>query len=103
MNEWILVVMVIITEGFLHYIPWMKLLRGKELPRLAAYVLGMLGMMLPFTVWLIQNSETHVVLALWKVIVSGGLIVFALYGLDHYLELTWRDMEASERETHAKK
>jgi hypothetical protein len=36
---------------------------------------------------------------LWIVIGSAGLTVFALYGLDHYLDLIMRDVEATERES----
>lgn len=68
------------------------------MPRLLAYVFGVLGLMIPFTVWLFEHGEVLVATTLWKVIVAGGLMVTALYGLDHYLELTWKDMEATERE-----
>lgn len=91
-----------LSEAFLHYFPWMKLLKGKDLPRPAAYVFGVLGLMVPFTVWLlVNNKEVNIVIALWKVIVAGGVIVFALYGLDRYIELEWRDLEATEREQSA--
>jgi hypothetical protein len=39
---------VAFVELTLHWFPWDLMLRRK-LPRLAAYVLGVLGMMLPFT------------------------------------------------------
>lgn len=87
-----------ITEALLHYFPWMKLLRGRELPRLLAYVFGVLGLMVPFTLWLLERNEITVVIIMWKLITAGGVSVVALYGLDHYIELTWRDIEASERE-----
>ena len=103
MSEWILIALVMITEAFLHYFPWMKLLKGKTLPRLLAYIFGVLGLMVPFTVWLLEHSNVNVAVTLWKVIVAGGVMVTALYGLDHYLELQWKDMEAMERENSAKK
>lgn len=98
MSDWVLVILVMITEAFLHYFPWKKLLKGRELPRLLAYIFGVLGLMVPFTVWLMDHSTSYVALTLWKVIVGGGVMVAALYGLDHYIELIWRDMEATERE-----
>lgn len=98
MNEWILLSLVMITEAFLHYFPWAKLLKGRELPHLMAYVLGVMGLMVPFTVWLIEQNESVIVTVLWKVIAGGGITVIVLYGLDRYIELEWRDMEASERE-----
>ena len=94
----LLVLFVMITELGLHYFPWRMLLRGKKLPRLAAYTLGLLGMMVPLTIWLWQIGELEVIKALWMVIVAAGMTVFALYGLDHYLDLIMKDIESVERE-----
>jgi hypothetical protein len=98
MNEWILISLVAALEALLHYIPWKRFLRGRELPRLVAYILGVLALMTPFSIWLIEHDQLDVFIMLWKVILAGGITVTALYGLDHYVELVWRDMEASERE-----
>lgn len=98
MNLWALMLMVILTEALLHYFPWRMLLKGKKLHRLAAYTLGSLGMMGPFTVWLWQIGEFEIIKALWMVICAAGVMVFALYGLDHYLDLIMKDIEATERE-----
>jgi hypothetical protein len=92
-----LIVIVIATEFGLHYFPW-RMLLGRELPRLAAYTLGLLGMMAPLSAWLMDREEIVVLQMLWTVIFTAGLTVFALYGLDHYLELMRRDVEASQRE-----
>ena len=96
MEVWMVIVMVMMAEFGLHYFPWKMLLRGRELPRLMAYTLGLLGMMGPLTAWLWDRGEADVIQALWAVIVSAGLMVFALYGLDHYLDLIMRDIEANE-------
>ena len=96
MKLWVVIVMVMMAEFGLHYFPWKMLLRGKELPRLAAYTLGLLGMMGPLTAWLWDRNEMEVIQTLWVVIMSAGLMVFALYGLDHYLDLIMRDIEATE-------
>lgn len=98
MNMPVLIFIVMIVELGLHYFPWRMLLRGKELPRLAAYTLGSLGMMGPFTVWLWLIGEYEVIQALWMVVCAAGLMVFALYGFDHYSDLIMKDIEASERE-----
>lgn len=92
-----LIVIVGLLELGLHYFPW-RLLIGKHLPRLAAYTLGLLGMMGPFSVWLIDRNEIEIVQTLWIVIVAAGLMVFALYGLDHYLDVLNRAHDAEERE-----
>lgn len=55
-------------------------------------------MMGPFTVWLWQIGEFEIIKALWMVICAAGVMVFALYGLDHYLDLIMKDIEATERE-----
>lgn len=102
MALWTVIVMVMMAEFGLHYFPWRVLLRGRELPRLVAYTLGLLGMMGPLTVWLFLHSEMEVLLAVWSVIVSAGLTVFALYGLDHYLDLIMKDIEAIERERRSR-
>ena len=55
-------------------------------------------MMVPLTGWLWQIGEFEVIQALWLVVCAAGLMVFALYGLDHYLDLIMKDIEATERE-----
>ena len=92
------VVIAMLAELGLHYFPWRMMLKGKELPRVVAYALGVIGMMVPFTAWLWDRGEMDVIQSLWLVIVASGLTVLALYGLDRYLELEMRDIEASERE-----
>jgi hypothetical protein len=98
MNEISLVVIVVLAEGLLHYIPWRILLRGRELPRLFAYVLGLLGIALPFTGWLYQHNQMEILRVFWLVIFSAGSMVASLYGLDHYGDLVMKDIESAERE-----
>jgi hypothetical protein len=98
MNTRELIVIVALVELGLHYFPW-RMLIGRELPRLAAYTLGLLGMMGPFSVWLIDRNELEILQTMWVVIVSAGLMVFALYGMDHYLDVSTRATEAEERES----
>lgn len=102
MSLLMLILFVMLAELGLHYFPWRILLRGRDLPRLAAYTLGSLGMMGPLTAWLWQIGEYEVIKALWLVVIAAGMMVFALYGLDHYLDLIMKDIEATEREQHAK-
>lgn len=99
MKLWTVIVMVMLAESLLHYFPWRTLLKGKKLPRVVAYTLGMLALMGPLTAWLWEHGERHVIEAMWAVIFAGGLTVLALYGLDRYLKLELRDVEAVERET----
>lgn len=92
-----LIVIVVAVEFGLHYFQW-RMLLGRELPRLGAYTLGMLGMMAPLSAWLMDRGEIEIVQTLWAVICASGLTVFALYGLDRYLELQKRNVEAGQRE-----
>jgi hypothetical protein len=98
MNETTLIVIVALAQFGLHYFPWKLWCNGKELPRPIAYAFGVVGLMVPFTAWLIEQSEMSTAWMLWKVIVAGGMMVLALYGLDHYRLLMWKDREATERE-----
>ncbi len=81
MNLWVVITLVMLSEAFLHYFPWKKLLKGRELPRVAAYTLGVLGLMLPFSAWLLDRREIFILQVLWFVIGTGGMTVLALYGL----------------------
>ena len=92
-----LIVIVVALEFGLHYFPWRLLIRRK-LPRLAAYTLGLLGMMGPYTVWLMDRGEVEMVQTLWMVIIAAGGTVFALYGLDRYLDNERVRAEAAQRE-----
>lgn len=71
----------------LHWIPW-PLVIGKELPKTAAYALGVLGMIVPLTglflYWHLTETGTLVlgIIALWSDAVFGGLAVFAAYFVD---------------------
>ena len=93
-----LLVLVGLTEALLHCIPWKKYLKGKELPRLAAYVFGVLGFVVPFSVWLYFRVDTQILITLWEVIAVAGGTVFAAYGAEHYADLSTGDVESRERE-----
>lgn len=92
-----LILIVALIEGLLHFLPW-RLWLGRELPRLAAYTLGLLGMMVPFSLWLMDRGEIEIMQTLWIVIISAGATVFALYGLDHYFDLEKHKIESTQRE-----
>lgn len=91
------IAIVMLAELGLHYFPWRLIVKG-ELPRIVAYVLGVLGLMIPFTLWLWANRELDVIFTLWLVIGAGGLMVMALYGLDKWLSTQQDLKDATERE-----
>jgi fatty acid desaturase len=79
-------VLLILVE---HWLPWRKLL-GQELPRLAAYVLGVLALALPLTVLFLAVGDlpgAQAAAALWLVILFCGLATILAYTVDHTLEL----------------
>ena len=97
MNIRDLILMVMGAQLGLHYFPWRKMI-GMELPRVAAYALGVLGMSIPLTMYLVDRGQMDTVQTLWAVIVSAGVMVFALYGFDHYLETIRQNVESKQRE-----
>jgi len=101
MNLVDLIVIVVLAEAFLHYFHWRLILGGKDLPRLAAYAFGVLGLMLPYTRWLwVQDMvlTLEAIKVLWIVIISGGLSVLGCYGADAIVDLVWGKREAEARE-----
>ncbi|MFA6134433.1 MAG: hypothetical protein WC869_10515 [Phycisphaerae bacterium] len=72
--------------GFEHYFPWQRLLSGRDLPRLAAYTLGVLALAIPYTIWGLCFDYADAVIACWVIIVVGGFSVLACYVLDSLLD-----------------
>jgi hypothetical protein len=99
MNEFVVAALVVFVQGFLHYFPWVKVLRRK-LPRLAAYTLGVAGLMVPFSVWLFGRDPWAVVV-LWITICAGGLSVGLWWLVDWVVDQWHGHRNASERERAA--
>lgn len=97
-----IVIIVILVELGLHYFPWRMLIRRK-LPRPVAYTLGLGGIMVPFSLWLMDRDQIEILQTMWIVIISAGFTVFALYGLDRYLDLEKKEVEAGQVEVMLKK
>lgn len=92
-----LILLVVALEALLHWLPWRKWW-GKDLPRLVAYTLGLLGIMGPFSLWLMDQGEIDVLQILWIVVVSAGFTVLAAYGLDRYMDLETRNADGRKLE-----
>jgi len=98
-------VLILLVE---HYLPWSKLV-GRELPRPAAYILGVLAMIVPLSALYIWWHYRSVVLgwrpiewywavvAMWAVVIGCGLAVLGAYALDSWLEYRMR-LAIAERE-----
>lgn len=93
-----MLVLIAFIEGFLHY-AFRKEMFGKDLPRPAAYTLGTLGMMVPFTFWLSERGYVEVVAALWYVMAAGGCAVLACYIADwaYSTAVALRETKAREK------
>jgi len=84
--------MLLVAE---HYFPFPRLLGGGQLPPAAAYVLGCLALLLPFTVWGLALAYVIPVLVIWLVTIAGGGTVLLCYGLDSALNN--RDRQAQNQ------
>lgn len=87
-----------------HYFPWGLVFRG-ELPKVPAYVMGTLGWVLPLTVlfwgWdanLVNVPRWLHLVAVWACVVSSGLAVVLVRGLDWVLDRVTRSFEHEERD-----
>lgn len=69
-----------------HFIPW-RLIFGKPLPRLLAYVLGVLAMCLPFTAVLVYRQLVSAAISMWVIVAVSGSTVVGCYALSDWLEL----------------
>ena len=97
-----------INQLGLHYFPWHVVL-GRKLPRVAAYVLGVLGFLVPATgclsVFGLVAEGTHASIAFWMMVsvavvwahvIAAGVAVISAYLLDHIFHLQIRILELSE-------
>lgn len=100
MSTEVMLVLVAFIEGFLHYASRRELW-GRDLPRPAAYVLGTLGMMGPFTAWLLDRGQAETARVLWSVLGAGGVIVLITYLVDWVRVLVVSLRESREREKAA--
>lgn len=87
--------LVALLQLTLHWFPW-RLWLTRDLPRLAEYMVGVLGFAVPYSllIWYWSNSLDvsselaflYCLAALWAVVVTSGLVVFAVSGLDWLIQ-----------------
>jgi len=90
---------VSLAEALLHFVCKQEYLLGRKLHPVIAYTLGVLAMMVPFTLWLIglEHVDKHVVAwALWKTILAAGLSVLGSYGFEAVIDLIWKDRQKAQ-------
>ncbi len=106
MEKIIMVILVVLLMAVEHYLPWESILHGRKLPRLAAYIMGTLGLVLPLT-WeygrnYLQNDNQYALEAasdLWLVVIAGGVTVILIWLLDGWLTFSLKAEEGEERES----
>ena len=103
MSNVVLAILVVLAEMFLHYFPWRLVLRGHELPRLLAYGFGVLGLMVPFTAWLLERDYDKVAIMLWVVLSAGGLAVGLCWLFDWAINRIWKERERKALENLKRK
>ena len=99
---WQILIAVLISSLILvseHYWPWQPIIR-RPLPKLTAYIMGVLAIHLPLTVLLLVWSYWQAVYALWAITLVSGGVVAGINHLDSYLETRTR-MEISEHEARS--
>lgn len=69
-----------------HWLPWQAWL-GHPLKRIPSYIMGVAALYLPITVVLILWQLWIVLILIWVVCLTGGVVVCAGYFIDHYLQL----------------
>lgn len=85
-----------------HWFPWRLMLR-RDLPRVIAYVLGVLAIQVPLSGLILywRSCCAHIgaveyVIAIWVITVGGGAAVYSAYGVDWLLDTLRQRQELSE-------
>ncbi len=84
-----------------HFIPWFDIFH-RPLPRLGAYILGVAAMIVPLTALFILWRAWLAILALWSVVLAGGLAVMLCYAFDAW-RLARADLRAEDEIRRAMK
>jgi hypothetical protein len=84
-----------------HYAPWLRWLH-RPLPRLAAYAMGTLAILLPATAAANPRRERETVALFWASAVSAGVTTLALWGIDWLNERSAKRADEMDRLTHGK-
>jgi len=100
MQLWMAIVISILMIWVEHWFPWnlIPIVKGKDLPRLAAYVLGVLALAGPLTGLFLSQGNSQAVWEMWVVISAAGGATFLAWFVDWVLILIAKKTEAEERE-----
>jgi len=82
-----------------HYAPWLRWLH-RPLPRLGAYVMGTLAILVPATIAAQPHKHRETIAMFWASAVSAGITTLALWGVDELNERVARHADELDRLTH---
>lgn len=91
-------------QAIQHWFPWRLFLR-RDLPRVAAYIIGTLAYLLPLSILFIHwqqqayplSSYTYLA-AVWACVIASGLTVLIVRAIDWGMDRITRSYEGEERE-----
>lgn len=95
MNMLIAAILPVLLLSVLHLL---RLLWWPQMWTWLRYVLGVLGLILPLTWLLIEWQSWQELLALWVMVVSGGIAVLLAFGIEEIVAARRRDQQTVERE-----
>lgn len=78
----------------MRWAPWSQSIKNN---RMVQYVLGVLGLLLPFSYLLVMWKEWMILTAIWSITIAGGAVILAARELDVRIARDER-LEAAERE-----
>ena len=86
----------VLLQAVEHWFPW-RMVLARDLPRIPAYILGVLGVALPLSGLYWCWGAWMELVALWVVIIAAGLSVMGAYAIDWTLDRVRQSYEHEER------
>lgn len=99
MDVAVTIVVSVLAMGVGHWFRWEVLFKGNRLPRLMAYVYGVLAICVPVSGYLWMAGLERALFVLWGTVVAAGLSVMGMYLLDWMLDERTKRIEGDERES----
>jgi hypothetical protein len=85
-----------LIQAVLHWFPW-RMVLARDLPRIPAYILGVLGVALPLSGLYWYWCDVSALVSLWVVIAASGSSVIGAYAIDWTLDRVRQSYEHEER------
>lgn len=93
---WFGLTVAFLGELLLHWAPW-----PRTLPRVVAYALGVLVILIGCAIWLIPTGRSREMLGIAAIVVASGLSTLLGYGIDwvQALFVRWKAVMLDERDS----